>query len=362
MKEFNRTFSFQFKYEVPNSIKALQRKNLPPSSKLKFIKRKIYLNFKRQRHLEIKNILPLHKNILWINISAPSLGDSLMDLSSRAMLDDRKIDLYTHKKNASLYLHDSFFNSVFCDLNQVKEEKYDLIIIDSFSTRSVKLKEKIAPLTPFVGMFGYYNGPEVNRVLFSFHQMNYLLGSVFEETKINDIARPSIFISNEDLVFIKSLKLPKDFIAIAIGGVWNFRTFNNWEFVIEKLVEQNKKRKIILVGSENGIAEAKRIVKSISSEVVMNLVAKLSFNQTAEVINKAKYTVCCDGGLMHAANSVGAIVVPLLAKLDSDMQLTNANKSFSLYDKLNVNNISIKNIISKCQEASNFSDSHPQDE
>ena len=65
---------------------------------------------------------------------------------------------------------------------------------------------------------------------------------------------------------------------------------------------------------------------------------------------------------MHAANAVGAIAVPLLAKLDSDMQLTRANNSFPLFDKINVNNIPVENIVLKCQEASNFADSHHEGE
>ena len=362
VKEFKRTYNFPFNYEIPNSTDAFLKANFAMSSKIKFIKRKLYLSFKRQNHLEIDNILPLHQNILWINLSAPSLGDSLMDLSSRIMLQDRKIDLYTDKKNAILYRYDAYINSVFSEINQIKQKKYDLVIIDSFSTRSVKFKEKIAPLTPFVGMFGYYNGPEVNRVLFSFHQMNNLLGSVINKSEINDMAKPSIFISKSDKISINSLKLPKEFIAIVIGGEWSFRTFNNWTQVIEKLIKLYRKRKIILIGSNNGVDDARLIIESISSEHVFNLVAKLSFNQTAEVVSKAKFIVCCDGGLMHAANAVDAIAVKLLAKLDDDMQLTPANNYFSLFDKVNVNNISIENIILKCQEASNFSDSHPERE
>ena len=50
-----------------------------------------------------------HKEILWINISAPSLGDSLTDLSSRTMLSDRKVDLFTDKKNSDLYKDDFIF-------------------------------------------------------------------------------------------------------------------------------------------------------------------------------------------------------------------------------------------------------------
>ena len=139
----------------------------------------IYIVIKRQRKLEVFNILPKYKKILWINVSAPSLGDSLMDLSGRVLLKDRTIDLYTDKKNANLYQNDFIFSKIFTHNNKVDSSRYDVVIIDSYSTRSINIKAKIAPFTVFVGMFGYYNGPEVNRVLFSFHQLNHLLGYIF---------------------------------------------------------------------------------------------------------------------------------------------------------------------------------------
>ena len=95
---------------------------------------------------------------------------------------------------------------------------------------------------------------------------------------------------------------------------------------------------------------------------ILNFVAKFSFNQTADIINKAKFTVCCDGGLMHAAHALGAVTVPLLAKLGKDMQLTYANNAFYIYDELNVNNITIESIVTKCEEAINFVDNNLQDE
>ena len=44
-----------------------------------------------------------HRRILWINLAASSLGDSLMDLSARPLLVDRNVDLLSHPKNISLY-------------------------------------------------------------------------------------------------------------------------------------------------------------------------------------------------------------------------------------------------------------------
>lgn len=356
--EFEKIFTLPFKFEIPNSSEKFIKKSSFIKTRVKFIKRYLYLKYKKQTLLEAFNILPHHKNILWINISAPSLGDSLMDLSSREMLADRNVDLFTDNKNASIYLEDYYFSSILSNLSEIGNKKYDLVILDSYSTRSVYIKSKLASSTPFVGMFGYYNGPEVNRVLFSFHQMNNLLGYKINESNLNKIAKPSMFISEQDKQLISKLNLPNNFVAIVIGGEWGYRTFNSWDLVIEKLIKIDQKINIVLIGSNNGAISAKRIKNKFLNNQILNYVSKFTFNQTAEIICKAKLVVCCDGGLMHAANAFGVSSVVLLAKLNQEMQLTKANNSFPIYDNSNVNNISIDKIINYYQVALNFSDNH----
>ena len=360
MLGFEKTHTFPFKFDIPNYTKEFLKKESVIKCWFKFIKRQIFITLKKQKSLEITNILPEHKNILWINISAPSLGDSLMDLSSRVLLKDRKVDLFTDNKNSELYQDDAIFSAVFTNTKEVN--KYDLVIIDSYSTRSIKVKVQVAPLTPFVGMFGCYNGPEVNRVLFSFHQMNNLLDYRKGEVEVNKIAKTSISISTKDQKFVNQAKLPSNYIAIALGGEWNYRTYNNWDKVIEELIRKDNNLNIILIGSENAKDYAKTILGKFSHANVFSCVAKFTFNQTAQIINQAEILLCCDGGLMHAANAFNTIIVPLFAYLNEDMQLTESNFAYTLFDKRDVNNIRVQDILQKYNEASNFADIHPRDE
>jgi len=358
MLGFKKTYTLPFKFDIPNYTQEFLEKKTLIKSKAKYIKRYLYIHLKGQNFCEIYNILPEHKKILWINISAPSFGDSLMDLSSRIMLKDRKVDLFTDNKNADLYKDDFIFSTIYTDKRQVDKSKYDIVIIDSYSTRSIRIKADIADLTPFVGMFGYYNGPEVNRVLFSYHQMNHLLGYVNNEDELNKIAKTSISISRKDKEIIQKTKLPSNFVALAIGGEWNYRTYNKWDFVIEKLISQDNDLNIILVGSDNARDSARVIMNKFSRYKVYNYVAKFTFNQTAEIISRAKILLCCDGGLMHSANAVNTTIVALFAMLTEEMQLTESISSFSLFDKDNVNNILVEDILNKYQEASIFVHNH----
>ena len=159
MLAFKRTYKLPFKYAIPNYTKQYLISKSVYSRFLKFFKRYIFIVLRGQKNLETFSILPTHREILWINLSASSLGDSLMDLSSRVMLSDKNVDLFTNIKNKHIYQNDEIFNNVFSKINELKNTKYDLIILDSYSNRSIKLKALIAIKTPFVGMFGYFNGP-----------------------------------------------------------------------------------------------------------------------------------------------------------------------------------------------------------
>jgi len=359
MLGFEKTYTFPFRYGIPSYIKIFLKESSITKHRIKYIKRCIYIILKQQKHLEIDQILPEHSNILWINLSAPSLGDSLMDLSSRVLLERKRIDLFTDEKNAHLYKNDAVFTTIYLDIDAVKQNKYDLIIIDSYSTRSVKAKANIAPSTPFVGMFGYFNGPEVNRVLFSFHRMNHLLGYVKSEIEINNNSRASLSIDNDKALTIDNTSLPENYIAIALGGEWAYRTYGKWGELIKQLIEQDKDLNIVFIGSENAKESAITLAKAFSGNNIINCVAKHTFLQTAQIVKGAKVLLCCDGGLMHAANSVGTPIIPLFAWLTPIMQLTQSVQAFPLFDDKDVNNIPVKDIVDRYVEASNFLSNHP---
>jgi len=342
---FKKTYELPFKYEIPHYTKQYLDNTPYLKRFLKFTRRYLYILINGQTSLESLTINEKHNNILWINLSAPSLGDSLMDLASRVLLKDKSVDLYTDKKNAHIYLNDQVFNSIIVDDNLIDGNKYDLVIIDSYSTRSLKIKIKHLKKTQFVGMYGYYNGPEVNRVLYSFHQMNHLLNYELNENEINENSKAQMDISRSDEELIINLKLPENYLAITLGGEWNYRTYNNWEKVIEQILLINANTNIVFIGSSNAKDIARILLEKFDNKNIINCVDKYSFCQTAQIIKTADVLLTCDGGLMHAANGVGTTIIPLFARLTPEMQLSKAIRSFPLFDKNNVNNIQYTDII-----------------
>jgi len=191
-----------------------------------------------------------------------------------------------------------------------------------------------------VSMFGFFNGPEVNRVLFSFHRMNNLSGRKTPSLEIEKIALPSLSINK-----VKSLKLPNKFITIAVGGEWKYRTYENWSEVVAIINKKHKKIKIVLVGSENGKDYARSILSKFPEGRVLDCVGRYSFKETAKIISKSDIFIGCDGGLMHAANCFQKVLVPLFARLEPKMQLTQSVVAFPEFDQDDVNNISVDAII-----------------
>jgi heptosyltransferase-2 len=277
-----------------------------------------------------------------------------MDLSSRVLLEGKKIDLFTTKKMADIFTHDNRFNNVYSTKDFVSKNNYNLVIVDSFSTRSIKLKCKIAPKANFIGMYGYFSGPEVNRVLFSFHQMNNLLGYYKSEKEINSYAKASIYISDNDQAIINKANLPNNFIAIVLGGEWSYRSYKKWDKVVRYILRKDSNLNIVLVGSDNGSEIAKKITLEFKDNNIFNYVARYSFNQTSQIISQAHILLCCDGGLMHAANALNKTIIPLFARLTPEMQLTDCAKAFPLFNDQNVNNIKAEDVVERYYEAINF--------
>jgi len=362
MLNFKKTYTLPFKYEIPHYIEDFLKQKALFNRWIKYFKRYLFIILNGQRKLELFSILPKHKDILWINISAPSFGDSLMDLSSRVLLEGRNIDLFTIKNVDDIYSTDKSFNNVYSNEEIASKNKYDLVILDSFSSRSIKVKCRVAPRANFIGMFGYFNGPEVNRALFSFHQMNNLLDYKMSEKEINSITRTSISISKVDKDLINKINLPDKYIAIVLGGEWEYRTYNKWDEVIEYIIKNHHHISIALIGSGNANVIANKLIKQFPSNNLLNYVSKFTFNQTAQIIKQADILICCDGGLMHAANASNKTIVPLFARLSSKMQLTDCINAFSLFDKEDVNNISVEEVVKKYNEAISFVDNHLQGE
>lgn len=274
----------------------------------KYLKRKLFMKLALQEALIVDSIPREARRILWINFSAPSLGDSIMDLSGRVLLTGFNVDLLTDSKNYSLYENDMVFKTVFNNVEDAKgshlSSPYDLIILDAFSPKIVNAKKRIAPMTYFVGMWEYLNGFEVHRTIYSFARIQWLLD---RQTFITKPVLPSLAVS--ELVKIERNSV-KPIVVIVVGAEWKYRHYDNWVTIVSQLVSDYE---ILLLGSINGLKDASAILSEFPE--CINYVGNRTLSETVSIISQAKVVFAADGGLWHVACALGKPSVVLFAAM-----------------------------------------------
>lgn len=318
---------------------------------IKYLKRKLLFSLVLPiigRGTELARIETKHKRILWINFAAPSLGDSLMDLASRVLLEQKYVVLFTNKKNADLFTPDIFFSEIHTSIasvrNTAKIAPFDLVICDSYSPRVMFRKVMVSPWVDFVGLYRFLNGFEVHRTLFSFARMEELTG----KTNIRPL-RPIIGEPNKDLEVIPGK------ICVAVGGEWGFRTYEHWMVVTSYLLERGYS--ITLVGSENGIDAASQIRRIMPQ--IRCTVARLTLPEVIEELKTAQMFIGADGGLWHIATAIPLPSVVLFADCQLYNQdgerVTRETKDIvcePIYDESSVSNIPPDKVIESFERLS----------
>ncbi|MDA8631875.1 hypothetical protein N9L29_04170 [Litoricolaceae bacterium] len=280
-----------------------------------------------------------HRRILWVNLAAPSLGDSLMDLAARTLLYDKNLILLTDRKNAQLYEDDRFFSEVYTSARCVREafqsKPFDLVICDSFAPRVMLKKILAAPRVDFVGLYGFLNGFEVHRTYFAFARMREL-AAVDELDSVAELQCPTISVP----VLLQDR--PEVDVCIAVGGEWSFRSYNNWLAIADWLISRGYS--VSLVGSANGVQEAQKIEKKFP--LIRSSVGKLSLREVVSEISRSKFFIGADGGLWHIACAIPMPTVALFADcqiFDEDgNRVTRETEDMiceTLYDDVQVSNI-----------------------
>ena len=55
--------------------------------------------------------------------------------------------------------------------------------------------------------------------------------------------------------------MPKKYIAIVLGGEWQYKIYNKWDEVIEKITFNDKELSIIFIGSANAKRSSYNLLK-----------------------------------------------------------------------------------------------------
>ena len=288
------------------------------------------------------------KNILWIHNTTENIGDSLMKTSSIRYLKSNSfsVDLCVLPKFYDLYKNNSYCRNVInIDSLADLSEKYDLIILDSLSSKCMKIKLKYYYAKPFVTLYDFFNyfRPDYNLIFFSWYRIQYLLD---KHENIDNIAKPFVGKLSAKNIKINNLNIKNNSIVIVCGGVDDYRVYPNWIQVIE-LIDRNRIDTIplVLVGSENGIEHSKQIINNFSDRVnLVDTVGKYSLTETKSIISSCGLVVGPDGGILQIASALDKKIIALFAQIDSRLRFTSATEYRCLYDDKAVKNIKAEDI------------------
>jgi heptosyltransferase-2 len=294
-------------------------------------RRMAWLALNGQARLVRERIEPQHRRILFIHSGMPQVGDSLMDLACRDLFKGRshEVDLLIDPHLVALYAHDDVFRRVYGDAAEAARNEYDLVILLTASSHSLRQKFRHFRRVPFVHQLGFYNGPEFHRTLFGYYRLAQLLGLPAEPAQVLPIARPHLCVTDEVRGQVDALGLPARFAAIAIGGVRGWRTYELWNEVIERLPREVP---VVLLGAANGEAMRDALLARPRTVPLIDRVNRHPLPEVYEILRRAAVAACADGGLLHVANAARVPTVPLFAeRIDPGYRLTPANDSIALY-------------------------------
>ncbi len=313
--------------------------------------RQLNLAWHGQRHLERPHIdTRVHRRILWIHQGTPQVGDSLMDLAARELMRGRvqRLDLLTEIHLLPLYRHDDVFTKVASDPSELIAADYDLILLHSTSSRSVRDKLVFYREVPFVHIQGYFTGPEFNRTLFGFYRLAQLLKLPLGADALDSIAKPMMQASQDEEFAADALDLLGRPMAICLGGVRDWRTYHQWPEVIRILHSSAPTSSIILLGAENGLQMRDEILASGLNALIIDRVAKHTLPEVYAVMKRCSVVLAADGGLLHLAHAAGVSAVAIFAgPIQPSFRVTAANSTQALYGSLRVDDVSPE-IVAAC--------------
>jgi len=227
-----------------------------------------------------------------LKINSVSLGDTLAATPTLRKLYHsygKKIDIITH--HVELFKNNKYVNKAFSFSEKINQNHYKEI----FNT--------------FLGVGGKKNEYNVEKKhntidIRQFHAID--LGFMLNDNEMEYDYIPDAYTE------IKGL--PKDYICLHVADTWPSRTYSdeNWQQLINLINEKNIQ--VVLVGKnshETGFYNIDKPTKKLNFKIGLDLTNRLSVSQCWHVINKSKYFITMDSGLLHLAGTTDANIIQL---------------------------------------------------
>lgn len=279
--------------------------------------------------------------ILWLHLT-DHVGDSLMRLSSISLLRGRQVDLLTSGKAVELFEGGGLFRRIYrlgADDAEAALNPYDLVILDALQTRPLMARQRLLRTIPFVTQndFFHYCRDDYNLTLFSWYRMAHLLGR--EDEGLEEQARLTMECGSVAPGLVQQLGIREGAVGIALGGREEYRIYRAWDRVADLLFREQPGLPLVLLGTENAVALAQKIVAAHPQAGIVNCVDRLSLKESGAVISRCRLLLCADGGLLHVASAVRTPSVGLFAQEFPDLRYVPADRFRALRSEKDVNTL-----------------------
>ncbi len=268
------------------------------------------------------------KKILLIRFS--SIGDIVLTtpvVRAIKLQADYTLHVLTKSKFASIYeanpyvdkVH-SFSRQIKECLNELKNEKYDVIIDLQKNLRSHQLKQKLKVKS--------YTFPKLNMekwllVNFKINKMpnKHIVDRYFQSVKdlgiVNDGLGLEYYIPEIDEVIPGDLdsELKSGYIGLVVGGQHLTKILP-----VEKAASILSKidKPVVLLGGADDKERGEEIMQRVPQSHIVNTCGEMSLNQSASLIKQADVIITNDTGLMHIAAALKKPIISIWGNTVSD--------------------------------------------
>lgn len=248
----------------------------------------------------------------YLVIRFSSIGDIILTTPVLTALKQHKpkceIHFLTKSSFSFLVEHNPNVNRVIAYKNkvsevkkQLKEENYDAILDLHHNARSLKVKYWLRGVKAYAfnklnvekWLYVNFGTPKLPKV--------HIVDRYLETLKFigNPPGNLSLSYYPNPAESIDNIQLPKDCIAVVMGA-----TYTQKKLSVPKLasiIEAHPDKHFVLLGGKTDVEDANMLQTENPSIQVLNLVGKLSFDQSALVLKESTLVITNDTGLMHAA-------------------------------------------------------------
>jgi len=223
--------------------------------------------------------------------------------------EDNEVHFITKKKFSDTLKHNPYISKLYTikkEFSEIEEElkaeQYDYIIDLHRNLRSRRLIAKLGRPSKYFNKLNYEKWFRVNlkwdilpdvHIVYRYMDTIAFLGIKYDGKGLD------YFLNDDNEAVFNSIIISKSdaYNVFVIGGAHFTKQITD-DILIEAGIKS--RNKVVLLGGKNDINKAKLITKEVGENCI-NLVGKLSLNESASVIKYSQKVLTADTGLMHIA-------------------------------------------------------------